>query len=240
MITEENFLDFKCPGCHQTVSFPQTAIGSIQECPICTESLIVPQTGNEVGRKLPLPITTPRLVLRRFNPSDWRQLLELVSDEEFFRYLDGLTSQAEEEVLRWLERDGQVKLTTPNQVFHLAVELKDGGKLIGYLGLWFTDAQRVQATFNLCLHQGFQRKGFAREAVDALLGFCFEGIHLHRVSARCDSTNAAACRLFEHAGLRREAEFVKDTPLLAGGWVNSVWFGALAEEYGEPDGETAK
>jgi RimJ/RimL family protein N-acetyltransferase len=239
MITEENFLDFKCPACDETVSFPESAIGSVQECPTCTETLVVPEAGIAVGRKLPLPLTTPRLVLRRFTGADWKQLLELVQDEEFFRNMDGLTGQTEEEVLPWLQRDGQIKLTTPNQIFRLALELRDGGKLIGYLGLWFTDAQRLQATFTLSVHRTYQRQGLALEALDAALGFCFEGIHLHRVSVRCDSANAAACRLCENVGMRREGECVKDTPRLEGGWANSVWFAALAEEYTEPDAGTA-
>lgn len=235
MITEENFLDFKCPYCGETVSFPQAAIGRAQQCPNCTESLIVPESGVEVGRKLPLPITTPGLILRRFNASDWSQLVELVSDEEFFGYVDGLTGQAEEDVLRWLERDSQIKLTTPNQTFCLAAEHQDGSKLIGCLGLRFIDPQSLQATLNINLHRDYQQQGFTLEAVDALLGFCFDGIKLHRVTARCESGNSAACRLFEKVGMRREGEFVKDQPLPNGEWTSTVWYAALEEEYGAPD-----
>ena len=234
MINEDSFLDFNCPYCGDTISFPQTAAGFPQECPNCLESVIVPEAGSEVGRKLPLPITTARLRLRRFAVGDWKDLLELLSDEEKFSYVDGLPGPGEEEVLRWLEADNHVRLTTPSQMFRLAIELQEGGKLIGFLGLWFTDVQRLQATFNISLHQDYQRKGFAREAADALLGFCFEGIKVHRVAARCDSRSAAACKLCEKLGLRREGEFVKDQPLLDGGWSNSIWYAALEGEYRKP------
>jgi RimJ/RimL family protein N-acetyltransferase len=231
MISEENFLDFKCPHCGGMVSFPRDSVGFVQECPDCLDSLIVPEPGSEAGRKLPLPIATPRLKLRRFTASDWKELMELAQDEEGFAYVEGLPGRGEEEVIRWLENDSHVRLTTSNQMFHLAMELLDGGKLIGCLGLWFTDAQRLQAMFNISLHRNYQHKGLALEAVERLLGFCFEGIKLHRVVARCDSTNTAACRLLEQVGMRREGEFVKDTPLIEGGWANSVWHAALAEEY---------
>jgi RimJ/RimL family protein N-acetyltransferase len=236
MITEENFLDFKCPYCGETVSFPENAIGFVEECPGCLESFIVPERGNETGQKLPLPITTPRLKLRRFAASDWKGLLELASNDG--SYVEGMPGEGEEEVLRWLESDSHIKLTTPDQMFHLAIELQDGGKLIGYLGLWFTDARRLQARFNINLHPDHQHKGFALEAVDAVLGFCFEGIKLHRVAACCDSQNAAACRLCENVGMRREGEFVKDQRLAGGGWTNSVWYAALEEEYRDDSGST--
>jgi RimJ/RimL family protein N-acetyltransferase len=231
MITEENFLDFKCPYCSQPVSFPENAAGSVQECPDCLESLVVPQPGNELGGILPLPITTPRLTLRRFGPRDWEGLLNLLMDEEGFASVDGLPGRSEEEVLRWLEADAHVKLTTPNQMFHLAIELQKGGRLIGFLGFWFTDAQRLQLMFNISLHQACQHKGLALEAVEGFLVFCFNGIKLHRIAARCDSKDAAACRLCEAVGMRREGEFVKDQPMLEGGWGNTIWYAVLDEEY---------
>jgi RimJ/RimL family protein N-acetyltransferase len=229
MITEESFLDFKCPHCGEPVSFPESAVGFVQECPGCAESLIVPGPGKEIGRNLPLPILTPRLKLRRFTAGDWKGLLELISLEG--TWVEGMPGEGEEEVLRWLESDSHIRLTTPNQMFPLALELQDGGGLIGYLGLWFTDALRLQARVILSLHPNHQHKGLAREALNGVLGFCFEGIQLHRVAASCDSKNTAACRLCEQVGMRREGEFVKDLCLAGGEWANSVWYAALAENY---------
>jgi RimJ/RimL family protein N-acetyltransferase len=235
MITEESFIDFKCPYCGEPVSFPQESAGFAQACPSCIESLIVPDDGSEVGRPIPLPITTPRLVLRRLAASDWRDLLELMSDEEFFSYQEGVPLD-EDGILRWLESDAHVKLTTPDQPFYLGIQLQDGGKLIGYLSLNFTDPQRLLVTFSIGLNRSFQRKGFALEAVEALLGFCFESLKLHRVAGWCDSRNTAACRLLEKAGLRREGEFLKNR-WLRGEWTTSVWYAALDEEYLQADAE---
>ena len=229
MITEENFIDFKCPYCQELASFPRETAGYLQACPNCTESLIVPDDGSEVGRQIPLPITTPRLILRRLAARDWEDLLELMSDDEFFRYQDGVPLD-EDGVLRWLESDAHVKLTTPEQSFYLGIELPKGGKLIGYLSLTFTDPQRLLVTFSIGLNRSFQRQGFALEAVTALLGFCFKGLKLHRVAGWCDGRNVAACGLLEKLGLRREGEFLKNR-WVQGEWTNSVWYAVLQEEY---------
>lgn len=235
MITEESFIDFKCPYCGEPVSFPRESAGFAQACPNCTQSLIVPDDGSEVGHQIPLPIATPRLVLRRLAGGDWKDLLELMSDEEFFRYQDGAPLD-EDGVLHWLESDPHVKLTTPDQAFYLGIQLQAGGKLIGYLSLHFIDPQRLQVTFNIGLHRNFHRQGLALEALEALLGFCFEGLKLHRVACWCDSRNTAACRLLDKVGLRREGEFVKNR-WVHGEWTNSIWFAALGEEYLQADAE---
>ena len=229
---EEDFIDFKCPYCGDPVSFPEPCRGLLQECPGCAESVIVPADGSGVGRQPPLPLTTDRLVLRRLRGTDWKDLLELTSDEELFRYLEG-RPLSEEEILQWLENDRHAKLTTPNQTFCLGMELRDGGKLVGYLSLGFTEPQRLQAGFNLFLSRSCQRKGLAAEALAAMLDFCFAGINLHRVTALCDSRHAAACRLFEKTGLRREGEFLKDHRL-NDEWANSVHYALLKEEYRRP------
>lgn len=218
MITDEDFIDFKCPSCGEAASFPQADVGLVRACPACIQDLVVPAPGSEVGRKLPLPVTTPRLVLRRFRAGDWKDLLEMMPEA------------GEDHVLQWVERDSHVRLTSPDQAFQLGIELKDGAKLIGYLTLRFTEAERRQASFDMTLNESYRRKGFGREAVEGLLEFCFEGIKLHRLIASFEAGNAAAVRLCETAGLRREGESVKDL-WTADGWVNTVWYAALDEDY---------
>ena len=230
MIIEENFIDFICPACGEPVSFPQSCAGFVQACPNCTQDLIVPDDGSQAGWQVPLPITTARLVLRRLGPPDWKDLLELASEEGAGLYT-GTVPPDEDGVLRWLDSDAHVKLTTPDQTFYLGVVLQDGGKLIGLLAMNYTDPRRLQVNFSIGLHGKFQGQGFAQEAVVAFLTFCFEGLRLHRVSSWCDSRDTETCQLLETAGLRREGEFVKNR-WLQEVWANSVWYAMLAEEFG--------
>lgn len=232
MTTEANFIDFKCPYCGELVSYPQDAIGSVRECFNCLESFIVPEVGAETGKRIPVPITTSRLTLRRFNAGDWKGLMELLSDDAFLGYTDGLQGEEEEHVLRWIESDHLIKLTSPDQMFRLAIELRDGGKLIGFLGLRLVG--EVQGALSVNLHRNFQRQGFALEALDAFLGFCLEGINLHRVYSWCDSRNGPACRLFEQAGLRREGLFLKNE-FANEEWIDTAYYALLREEYCNPE-----
>jgi RimJ/RimL family protein N-acetyltransferase len=217
MITEESFIDFKCPYCGELNSFPKSFVGFVRECVNCLESLIVPEAGSEVGREIPIPITTERLILRRLGASDWKDLLE-------FRF------DSEEDVLRWLEKDRNVKLTTLNETFSLGIQTRDGGKVIGCLGLKFTDEGFIEAEISPYMNQKYRGEDFDAEALAAVLGFCFERLKMHRVIAKWGSKDAEGCRLFENAGMRREGEFVKHYHM-DGEWRSTVWYAMLDEEY---------
>lgn len=225
---EEQFLDFKCPSCRKEVSYPAAAAGTMQECFSCSEPLLVPEQGAEGGR-IPLPFATAKVKLRKFNGNDWKELLQLFADDEFYAAAP-FKVDSEERIAGWLEEDAVVKLTTAGVPFIMAVESVESGKIVGCLSLTFSDAERLQAILYIVVHPGFQKQGFGAETAAAALQFCFSGIRLHRVQGYCESTNAAACALWETAGMRREAEFVQDHK--AGGqWANTVAYAILHEEF---------
>jgi RimJ/RimL family protein N-acetyltransferase len=230
METDDDFIDCKCPYCGGPVSFPEDCAGGVEKCPNCTEDLVVPADGSEMAGRIPLPITTPRLVLRRLAAADWKDLVEFHSDEELFQYEDN-GPVGEKEVLAWLDADRYVKLTTPNTAFCLAIQLQPEGKVMGNVYLHSTDGFQSQADVRICVSRKCQRQGFATEALKAILNFCFDGIGLHRVSTWCDSRNIAACRVAEKTGMRREGELIKARYMNAE-WVSTVLYAILNEEYG--------
>jgi RimJ/RimL family protein N-acetyltransferase len=231
MKIDDNFIDCKCPGCGGAVSFPEDCAGGVEKCPNCTEDLVVPADGGEFAGRIPLPITTPRLILRRLAAADWKDLLEFLSDEELFHYVD-TGPVGEQQILDWLDADRHVKLTTPNTTFCLAIQLQPEGKVIGNISLRSNDAFKWQTDVTIFVGRQSQRLGLGTEAFHAVVSFCFAGIGLHRVSAECDSRNAAARRLAEKAGMRREGELIK-ARWMNGEWVNTVLYALLNGEYGQ-------
>lgn len=217
MIPEQNFIDCRCPHCEAAVSFPQSQAGMVQACPSCMDDLIPPEKEGDPARAVPVPVTTPRLVLRRLASADWKGLMVCMQTED------------EDRILDWLQRDAHVRLTTPNQVFYLALELREDGKFIGYLGLRLNDSRQGAVTY--CLHPEIEQADLIAEALDALLGFCFKGIKLHRVTLGLMSTDETGTKMCEDAGMRREAEFLKDTYDPERGWLTSVSYAILEEEY---------
>ena len=216
-IVGEDFLDFKCPYCGALNSFPGSAAGLARECLNCLETFLVPVKDGAAARMLPLPIESTRLRLRRFEPGDWKDLLEFEFDDE-----DAATS--------WLHGISQVRLAEGRQPFYLAIEALAAKKVIGSLSLMFTDPALNQMEISFTAGAADSLPGWEREALDAALDFCFQELHLHRVCAQCNSGESELRQLFRETGLRQEAEFVKNH-FVAGEWLTTLWFAVLEDEY---------
>lgn len=229
MLTEENFIDFKCPHCGDAISFPQNFTGQAQACPICDQDVIVIKDEEGKGLKLPFPMELSTIILRRLSIEDWKDVMEIFGEEEFYT-ISGGHPFGEEEMIRWLESEQTIRLSTPGQMFYLGIQSIENNRLIGITSMRFIDDRRLQADLAVKIIPAFQRKGFATEALSALLHFCFDKIHLHRAVATCDSQSIASWRLLDTVGMRREGECVKDC-FENGKWRNTLFYALLREEY---------
>jgi ribosomal-protein-alanine N-acetyltransferase len=216
-IAGEDFLDFKCPYCGALNSFPTSAACLARECMNCLETFLVPETAESAARRLPLPVEAARLRLRRFEPGDWKDLLEFEFDDE-------------DDATGWLHKISQARFTEIRQPFYLAVQARDTGKVIGSLGLMFPDPALDQMEISLTAGKAESLAGWELEAFEAALDFCFQELHLHRVYAQCKRDDSESRRIYQEAGMRQEAEFVKNY-FVDGEWQTTLWFAMLAEEY---------
>ena len=74
------------------------------------------------------------------------------------------------------------------------------------------------------------RQGFAVEALSCLLECLFMRLELHRVVADTDVENAAAWRLMEQLGLRREGH-LKQSLWFKGRWADEYLYAMRREEW---------
>jgi len=216
-LPEEEFLDFKCPYCDALNSFPSSAAGLTRQCMNCIEAFIVPSHEEQTAKKVPLPIETEKFRLRRFEPEDWEDLVEFKCEDEG-------------EATSWLHQVSQARFGEVRQPFELAIALRDTGKVIGSVGLVFTDLALNQMEISLSLNKTATPKGLDLEVFETLLDFCFRELNLHRVIAECSANDVDTRNLYEQVGMRREAEFVK-CQYFNGEWLSTSWFAILEDEY---------
>jgi len=226
---EITFVDFKCPHCEGPLSFPETSINAVQECPVCFQILVVPEKGVEVGKKLPIPLKTSRLLLRRLDPADSAGLIELMDDEESFRYIDW-DPLDEAEVEDWIAKDQKTRLIEQGASLCLAVELLENAQFAGFVSLYFLDERRIQMGFTMMINSSYRRQGFGTETLRAAAHVAFKGLRQHRLSVLCDTRNTAAFRMLEKARFRREGKCIKDT-FQKGEWIDTFWYALLQDEY---------
>jgi RimJ/RimL family protein N-acetyltransferase len=230
---EEDFIDCTCPYCSSALSFVDHQAGTIQPCPACSEAVVVPAKGVVAAGAISLPLRTARLLLRALRATDESDLLELMADEESFRYIDW-SPLDQPHVKSWVRKEQTPSIGRPGGHLCLALELREARKVVGFLDFCLNPDSVRQGAFTVMIAVPFRSRGYGTEAVKAALGLAFQSLNLRRVAVCVDSRNSPARHLLENAGMRREGEFLKDWSL-KGEWVNSTWYALLAEEFNAQD-----
>src|SRR5579863_3389148 len=162
----------------------------------------------------PFPIISERLHLREFRLEDERAIHEYASDPEVTMHTGW--GPNDEETTRSVLRQWIVdQQTWPRYSIPLGIELRSEKRLIGSTG--FASVNGATGIFGFVLHKSFWGHGFATEACRALLGFGFDNLNLHRVTAECFVEQTLSVRIMEKLGMRREAHCLKKA-LKAGVW----------------------
>ena len=182
------------------------------------------------------PIRTERLRIRPLAPDDidvmweWRRIPEVnrwlglapdTLDAFRERYLDP-DRLAAMNLIELLDDDGAA---TP--IGDLMIKVGDG-----WAQLEVADQARgVEAELGWVLDPACTGRGYATEAIRAVIDACFGPLGLRRVHAGCFADNEPSWRLMERIGMRRE-EFSRRTALhRSGEWLDGMNYGILAEEW---------
>jgi RimJ/RimL family protein N-acetyltransferase len=177
------------------------------------------------------PVRTERLLLRRATRDDLDATWHFRQLPEVHDWLGAATERYEAYRERYLREERLADL--------LVVELN--GRVIGDLIFKLADgwaqaevadqAKDVQGELGWAFDPAFGGKGYATEAVRALVGLCFGPLRLRRVTAACFYGNEPSWRLMERLGMRREQHTVKESLHRTKGWLDGLTYALLAEEW---------
>ena len=173
---------------------------------------------------------TQRLLLRNFNASDLEAFLAYRNDPAVARYQSWDVPYPREKAEEFIAELSDIHAPKQGHWFQLALELKETGALIGDVAFCIEEDDVRQAVIGFSIASAYWRKGFATEALTALLDYLFEDIDLHRVTADCDVENVGSWKTLEKLGFRREAHFVESF-LVNNGYASEYYYGLLQREW---------
>ena len=158
-------------------------------------------------------IETERLILRRFQPEDWADLYEYLSQPETVRFepYEPFTEEAvrQEAVNRAANAD------------FWAVVRKSDQKLIG--NLYFSKQEFDSWKLGYVFNQHHWHCGYAAEACKALMNHAFTVMNVRRVTAMCNPINESSWRLLERIGFIREGHLRKNIYFKKDADGNPIW-----------------
>lgn len=176
------------------------------------------------------PIHTERLLLRPIAASDAEAMLSYKADADSVRYVPyGVLTLAEIEE-RIATRWAPSRFDKEGDAVCLAVVEQESGCLIGDVVLFWRSENDREGEVGYILDPAFSGRGYAAEAVGALLALGFDGLGLHRIAARIDERNAASVRVVERLGFRREARLVESL-WFKGEWATLLIYALLEDEW---------
>jgi len=161
-------------------------------------------------------ITTPRLLIRRFQEQDSTDLYEYLSDPAIYHFEPGEPITMEEAK--------EICLRRAQGINFWAVVLQSTQKMVGHL--YFAQNEPPEfKTWELgyIFNPHFHNQGYATESSTALICYGFQHMGIHRVVAHCNPKNIASCRVLEKIGMKREGHFRKNVTFHTAADGSPIW-----------------
>lgn len=162
-------------------------------------------------REIPMPIETPRLMIRNPMPGDgarvnaailesmealtpwmpWAQTAPSLEDSEI---------HARRSYAKWILREDLAML-----IFEKAT-----GEFVGGSGLHRIKWEVPAFEIGYWCRTKFSGRGFIQESTNAITRFAFAALEAKRVEIRCDSRNKKSISVIERLGFPKEGSFTSD------------------------------
>ena len=174
-------------------------------------------------------IQTDRLLLRDLQEGDWQAVQTYASDPEVVRFMEW-GPNTKEETVNFILRSIACQNEEPRRDFTLAAVLRADDRFVGGCGIHVSAPSNREGWIGYCLNRQFWRQGYATETANALLGFGFGHLALHRIFATCDPANVASARVLEKIGMQREGH-LRESKWAKGKWRDSLLYAILDYEW---------
>jgi len=166
-------------------------------------------------------LLTERLRLRRSRPEDAEAISAYRSDPEVNRYQGWERTDVEgvrAEIVEMLGREpGE-----PGGWVQFSVEEREAGRLVGDVGLAAVEGEPGVFKVGYTIAPAHQGRGYATEAIRALVDLAFDTLGARAVRAHADAENAPSIRVAEKVGMRLRERFEHRVG-------NEVWHGVRYE-----------
>jgi RimJ/RimL family protein N-acetyltransferase len=175
---------------------------------------------------------TPRLILREWKMSDWRDAFEYSRLEKTCRFMPwgpNNALQTKEFLCHAIALNKQKQRTS----YEFAIVLQSNNRLIGGCGIRLKDTNQAVGDMGYCLHPNYWGHGYGTETGKELLQIGFRCLHAHRIWATCDIRNVKSENILKKMGMKKEG-VLREHLFVRGRWRSSFLYSILASEIKNP------
>lgn len=185
---------------------------------------------NPVLIDVPMPIRTPRLLIRPKEPGDGAPTAAAVAEtwadlHQWMAWAEDLDDNtAEKQEIR--TRHVMVKFILREEFNLVGVEIASGQPVI-WCGFHSIDWIARQCETGFWVRKSAQRRGFATESTNALLRYAFGALGMRRVGITHSAGNEASRRVIEKLGFAPEGMQRAANPLPGGRFADRLCYARL-------------
>jgi ribosomal-protein-alanine N-acetyltransferase len=173
----------------------------------------------------PFPnLETERLLLRRVDSNDKKEIFALRSNPETMKYIPRPLVKTDEDALQHIAMiDSKID---SNEGINWAITLKGNPKLIGIIGHYRIKPENYRAELGYMLLPEYHRKGIVSEALKEAIKYGFQVMKLNSLEAIIDPDNDASAKVLEKNGFVKEAH-LKEYEFFEGRFLDTVIYSIL-------------
>ena len=179
-----------------------------------------------------------RLIFREFEESDFQLFHVIFSNERIMRYACMDVCRSEKESKPYFHRiiANNALGREERKSYEYAVFSREDGAYIGFadIVLELKNEDGGVAEIGYFLLPDAWGMGYATEIAQTLISFCFQTLHLHRVCASCNGSNAPSERIMQKIGMVKEGLFRK-VRYKNGKWEDELRYAVLADDWQPAD-----
>lgn len=182
--------------------------------------------------EIPYPLTTQRLILRRFETADLDAYYDYQKLPETARYLYG-EARSYAQCMARIGGYVEAPFNGPGDWATFAVARQDQPGLIGELALKWNSGGKPEGPtpqrfgeIGWTMAPAARGKGYATEAAQAVLELALDRLDFYRVEARLDARNTASAAICERLGMQREG-VLRNNMYLKGEWTSEAVYAVV-------------
>ncbi|MFI7026667.1 GNAT family N-acetyltransferase [Micromonospora sp. NPDC049900] len=174
------------------------------------------------------PITIPGRVitLRELRPDDAADALAIIGDDRVTHWLS-FDSRDHAAAVAMIEGAVIRAQQTPRTEYYLAVADTED-RMIGFARLGLSGHQAAKLGY--AINADHWGHGYATDAARTIIGYGFQELRLHRVTAAIGPDNAASIAVVKRLGMQYEGR-LRDHVFTNGAWRDSLLYSILASEW---------
>lgn len=172
-------------------------------------------------------MTGKTVLLRAPEPEDLDILYQWENDTSIW-YLSNTLVPFSKHILQEYILSANQDIYAAKQLRLMIVKIEDK-KVIGSIDLFEFDPYNLHAGIGILIDEQFRNQGYASEALEILLNYCFNILNLHQVYCNISSENNKSIALFEKAGFVRSG-IKKEWIKLKGKWLDEYFFQLLNKD----------